>query len=174
MPKPRRTEAGAARRATRGASLPEVLLSLTFIGLVAGGAWHALSEWRDTLASREAARGVVADLRQIAQDARRQRRSLGVEFDLQEPALWRVLGDGNGNGIGDACDDRDGDGDFDSNDNCVEVPNGDQRNADADSLGDACDDCTDPDADGFGSPGLPAPAAGRRPSWESRPCPSSP
>ena len=89
-----------ARRPTRGASLPEVLLSLTFIGLVvASGAWHALSEWRDALASREAARGVVADLRQVAQEARRQRRSLAIEFDLQEPAQWRVLADGNGNGI---------------------------------------------------------------------------
>jgi type II secretory pathway pseudopilin PulG len=76
-----------------------VLLALAFIGLVAGAAWHALSEWREALASREAARGVVADLRQVAQDARRQRRSLAIEFDPQEPAQWRILADGNGNGI---------------------------------------------------------------------------
>jgi len=99
MRKPRRTEAGATRRPTRGASLPELLVSLSFIGVVAGGAWHALSEWREALASREAARGVVADLRQVAHDARRQRRSLAIEFDLQEPPQWRVLADGNGNGI---------------------------------------------------------------------------
>lgn len=39
------------------------------------------------------------DLRRVAQDARRQRRTLAVEFDLAGPAQWRVLADGNGNGV---------------------------------------------------------------------------
>lgn len=94
-----RSNTQQARRPSRGASLPEVLIVLALIGMVGGAAWQALSEWRVARASREAARGLAADLRQVAQDARRQRRSLAVEFDLQEPARWRILADGNGNGV---------------------------------------------------------------------------
>lgn len=39
------------------------------------------------------------DLRGVAQEARRQRRSLGVEFELGAPERWRVIADGNGNGV---------------------------------------------------------------------------
>lgn len=66
---------------------------------MSGGAWRTFAELRDERASREAARGLSADLRSIAQEARRQRRSLAVEFDLRAPERWRVLADGNGNGI---------------------------------------------------------------------------
>jgi hypothetical protein len=59
------------------------------------------------------------------------------------------------NGIGDACDDPDQDGLFDVADNCPSVSNASQADADGDASGDACDPCTDPDADGFGSPGSP-------------------
>lgn len=86
-------------RPTRGASILELLIVLALIGMVSAGAWHAWSQLRDAWAGREAARGVVADLRGIAQDARRQRRSLAVEFDLRRPERWRVLADGNGNGV---------------------------------------------------------------------------
>src|SRR5439155_22940090 len=64
--------------------------------------------------------------------------------------------DANGNGVGDACDDRDGDGVVDASDNCPDVANPDQADADHDAVGDVCDPCTDPDQDGFGSPGFPA------------------
>jgi hypothetical protein len=60
------------------------------------------------------------------------------------------------NGIGDACDDPDHDGVPDVPDNCADVPNPNQANADSDATGDLCDPCTDPDADGLGTPGLPA------------------
>ncbi|MCU0224355.1 MAG: thrombospondin type 3 repeat-containing protein [Acidobacteria bacterium] len=60
------------------------------------------------------------------------------------------------NGIGDACDDPDGDGAADLNDNCPDTANAAQQDADRDGAGDACDTCTDPDGDGFGSPGWPA------------------
>ncbi|KAG8126939.1 hypothetical protein E2320_022011 [Naja naja] len=62
-------------------------------------------------------------------------------------------------GIGDACDDdADGDGINNSEDNCVFVPNADQRNVDLDNFGDACDNCWniknnnqwDSDGDGWG------------------------
>jgi len=66
---------------------------------VSGGAWRTLAELRDARASREAARGLSADLRSVAQAARLQRRSLAVEFDLRAPERWRVLADGNGNGV---------------------------------------------------------------------------
>ena len=36
------------------------------------------------------------------------------------------------------------------------VANASQANADGDGTGDACDECTDTDADGFGDPGFPA------------------
>ncbi len=72
---------------------------LAIVALVAAGSWQTLADLRDARASREAARGVVADLRRLAQDARRQRRSLALEFDLSGPEQWRVLADGNGNGI---------------------------------------------------------------------------
>jgi YVTN family beta-propeller protein len=65
-------------------------------------------------------------------------------------------GDRNGNGVGDHCDDPDGDGVLDAYDDCDDVPNPSQLDADGDGLGDACDACTDPDGDGFGSPGYPA------------------
>jgi len=52
--------------------------------------------------------------------------------------------DGDRDGYGDACD------------NCPATANPGQEDADHDGLGDACDPCTDPDRDGFGSPGLPA------------------
>ena len=75
------------------------MLVLGLLAIVSGGAWRALSELGESRASREAARGLAADLRRVAQEARRQRRSLAVEFDLQEPERWRVMADGNGNGI---------------------------------------------------------------------------
>ncbi len=99
MPRPARTDPRQERRPTRGASLPELVLVLAVIGIVAGGAWQALSAFGAARSSREAARGVAADLRAIALDARRQRRSLAVDFDLGEPSRWRVLADGNGNGV---------------------------------------------------------------------------
>jgi type II secretory pathway pseudopilin PulG len=83
----------------RGASLPEVVIALALIGVVSSGAWQALAELRDARASREAARGFATDLRGVAQEARRQRRSLAVEFRLAVPEQWRVIADGNGNGI---------------------------------------------------------------------------
>ena len=52
--------------------------------------------------------------------------------------------------------DSDGDGVLDPSDNCPAVPNANQANADGDIPGDACDTCTDTDADGFGNPGFPA------------------
>ncbi len=52
--------------------------------------------------------------------------------------------DGDSDGAGDACD------------NCQALSNPDQADADGDGTGDACDNCTDPDNDGFGSPGYPA------------------
>lgn len=88
-----------ARRSTLGASLPELLMALAIIGLAAGAAWRALSDWADSRASREAARGLLVDLRQVAQDARRQRRSLAVEFELGARDRFRVIADGNGNGV---------------------------------------------------------------------------
>lgn len=99
MSRPPRTEALLPRRPSRGASLPELALVLALIGLVCGGAWRALSDLRESRASREAARGLAADLRGVAQAARQQRRSLAVEFDLRGPERWRVIADGNGNGV---------------------------------------------------------------------------
>lgn len=88
----------SARRSVRGASLGELLIVLAIIGLVGAGAWQALAEVREAWAGREAARGLVADLRGVATEARRQRRSLAIEVDLLA-ARWRLLGDGNGNGV---------------------------------------------------------------------------
>jgi hypothetical protein len=56
--------------------------------------------------------------------------------------------------------DTDADGVADANDNCPNVPNPDQADADGDHVGDACDPCTDLDGDGFGDPGFPANTCG--------------
>lgn len=68
-------------------------------GLIGANGLHALDRMRAERAGREAARGVAADLRAVAQEARRTRRTLAVEFDLRGRALWRVVVDGNGNGV---------------------------------------------------------------------------
>ena len=47
-------------------------------------------------------------------------------------------------GVGDACD------------NCPELFDPSQADADRDGIGDSCDPCTDRDGDGFGDPGFPA------------------
>jgi parallel beta-helix repeat protein len=44
---------------------------------------------------------------------------------------------------------------LDCNDNCPAVANLDQAEADGDGIGDACDECTDTDGDGYGNPGYP-------------------
>ncbi len=53
-------------------------------------------------------------------------------------------------------DDPDGDGIPGWDDNCPEIYNPDQLDADADSVGDVCDECTDTDDDGYGDPGFAA------------------
>jgi hypothetical protein len=64
--------------------------------------------------------------------------------------------DTDGDGVGDACEDEDGDGAPDATDNCPTLANPDQADLDLDGVGDACDPCTDPDDDGFGTPGFTA------------------
>jgi hypothetical protein len=44
---------------------------------------------------------------------------------------------------------------FTADDNCPEVYNPDQEDADGDAVGDSCDTCTDTDGDGYGNPGFP-------------------
>ena len=51
-------------------------------------------------------------------------------------------------------DDPDADGIPGWADNCPDVYNPEQLDADADSIGDVCDECTDSDGDGFGDPGF--------------------
>ena len=52
--------------------------------------------------------------------------------------------------------DTDDDGVPNADDNCPWVSNADQSDLDDDGSGDFCDDCTDPDSDGYGSPGFPS------------------
>jgi len=44
---------------------------------------------------------------------------------------------------------------FIADDNCPDVYNPGQENADGDAVGDSCDTCTDTDGDGYGNPGFP-------------------
>ncbi len=52
--------------------------------------------------------------------------------------------------------DTDGDAILDEEDNCPLISNPGQEDADSDDIGDACDNCTDTDGDGYGNPGYPA------------------
>lgn len=56
--------------------------------------------------------------------------------------------DTDGDGLCDVGPDADGDGIADGDDNCVDVPNPGQDDADLDGIGDACDGCEDIDGDG--------------------------
>ncbi len=98
MPSPHATE-WRGSRSRRGVSLPELLIVLALTGIVSSAALHALGDLRDERAGREAARGVVADLRRVAQAARHARRALAIEFQPGDDAAWRVIADGNGNGV---------------------------------------------------------------------------
>jgi M6 family metalloprotease-like protein len=55
-----------------------------------------------------------------------------------------------------AAGDVDGDGYPEGEDNCPGVYNPDQADIDTDEIGDACDECVDPDQDGYGNTGYPA------------------
>ncbi|MBA2353612.1 MAG: hypothetical protein ACR2LU_03250 [Luteitalea sp.] len=79
--------------------MPEVLMVMALTTMVAANGWQALTALRDERAGREAARGLVLDLRRVAQDARRLQRALAVEFDAAGSGSIRVLADGNGNGV---------------------------------------------------------------------------
>jgi len=52
--------------------------------------------------------------------------------------------------------DLDQDGVVNENDNCPDIANANQADADNDGFGDLCDNCTDTDADAFGNPGYVA------------------
>jgi len=52
--------------------------------------------------------------------------------------------------------DSDEDGIPDLTDNCPAIPNPYQEDTDVDDIGDACDECTDTDNDGYGNPGYAA------------------
>ncbi len=60
----------------------------------------------------------------------------------------------NGCPVPPGADPPDNDG-FGGCDNCPGIFNPDQADSDGDAIGDACDPCTDTDADGFGNPGFP-------------------
>lgn len=70
--------------------------------------------------------------------------------DPENQASWLRLGDP-------ADPDDDNDGAIDSADNCPFTPNGDQADADADGVGNACDPLDDRDADADNVPDGPAP-----------------
>lgn len=90
---------GRGTRHHEGTSLAELLVVLALAGLVGAHAWQALASMRDARAGREAARGLVADLRRAAQEARRLQRGVAVEFAVAGGGALRVLADGNGNGV---------------------------------------------------------------------------
>jgi len=90
---------GFSRRFESGATLTEILVSLSLIGLLAGLTLSVVHAWQVRSRALEILQTLTADIVYAQGMALRQGRSVGLVLGWSDPKSYRVCIDANGDGL---------------------------------------------------------------------------